>query len=307
MGSFNKIHLVRQVDLFTLKLFLAVTEERQVSRAAARENLAPSAATKRIQDLEEILGAQLFDRTPRGVLPTAAGRVLARYVTQIFGTFEDIRRDFEEFTDGVRGTITVCSTGGIISTYIAREMAEFAGNFPQVDIDLKESTNAGVIRTLASGDADVAIYVKLPGEDFDEIEITDYRMDRIVAVVARGHPLAQRGPLRLTEMFGHNLIAIGSHTTLMGQVRRAADLEGIEFKPKYTVNSIYSATALVRMNHGVTLMPDGLLSAADLEHVQIVPMDEPWASRKVVLGTRRGRTLSVAARNFVAQLTSPIG
>ena len=98
-GTFNKVHLIRQVDLFTLKLFLSVVEEGQVGRAAARENIAASAATKRVQDLEEIVGVPLFDRNPRGVIPTAAGLVLARHLTQVFGTFEDIRRDISEFTE----------------------------------------------------------------------------------------------------------------------------------------------------------------------------------------------------------------
>jgi DNA-binding transcriptional LysR family regulator len=307
MGSFNKIHLVRQVDLFTLRLFLTVIEEGQVGRAAARENIAASAATKRVQDLEEILGVQLFERNPRGVVATAAGIVLARHVTEIFETFEDIRREFAEFTEGVRGTIRVCSTGGIISQYLAREIAEFARNFPLVDIDLKDASNAEVIRTLVSSETDAAIYVQLPGECVDEIDTTEYRTDRLVAIVARNHPLAEREHVKVAELLEHNLIAIGASTTLMAQVRKAAENAGVAFKPKYTVNSVYAATALARVNQGVTIQPENLLSAADLDDVRAVRLHEPWAHRRLVLGTRKGRSLSVAARNFVAQLTSPVG
>jgi DNA-binding transcriptional LysR family regulator len=305
-GAFNKIHLIRSVDLFTLKLFLTVVEEGQVGRAAARENIAASAATKRIQDLEEICGVQLFERNPRGVVPTAAGLVLARYVTQIFGTFEDIRRDFGEFTEGVRGTIRVCATGGIISLYIAREIAEFARNFPMVDIDVKEAINVEVIRTLAAGEADVAIFVDTDMPE-PEIDTVEYRTDRLVAVVARGHPLAEREHVTVIELLEHNLIGIAPSTNLMGHVRETAQRAGVEFKPKYNVNSVYAATGLVRVNQGVTIQPENMLSAADLDYVRTVPLDEPWAKRRLVVGTKKGRSLTVAARNFMAQLTSRVG
>ena len=305
--AFNKIHLIRSVDLFTLKLFLTVVEEGQVGRAAARENIAASAATKRIQDLEEIVGGQLFERNPRGVVPTAAGLVLARYVTQIFGTLEDIRRDFGEFTEGVRGTIRVCSTGGIISLYIAREIAEFARSFPLVDIDLRESLNLEVISTLCVGETDVAIFVDTPGSPGKDLDTVDYRTDRLMAVVSRGHPLEDREHVKVTELLEHNLIAIMPSSNLMGHVRQAAQRAGVEFNPKYNVNSVYAATALVRVNQGVTIQPENMLSAADLDYVRTVPLDEPWAKRHLVVGTRKGRALSVAARNFVAQLTSRPG
>jgi DNA-binding transcriptional LysR family regulator len=69
--------LVRRIDLFTLKLFLSTVEEGQIGRAAVREHIVASAATKRIQDLEELAGLRLLDRNPKGVVPSAAGR---RYI-----------------------------------------------------------------------------------------------------------------------------------------------------------------------------------------------------------------------------------
>jgi len=306
-GTFNKIHLIRQVDLFTLKLFLTVVEEGQVGRAATRENIAASAATKRIQDLEEIVGVQLFERNPRGVVPTAAGVVLARHLAQVFGTFEDIRRDISEFTEGVRGTIRVASTGGIISAYLSRDIAEFARNFPLVDIDLREGNNTEVIRAASAGEVDAAVFVATTEISADEVDCVEYRSDRLVAIVPRGHLLAERQQVKVIEMLEHNLISIAPSSTLMGHVRKTAALAGVEFKPKYSVNSIYAAMGLVRVNQGVTIQPDSLVSTQDLEWVRTVPLDEPWAQRHLILGTRHGRSLSVAAKNFVAQLTSRPG
>ncbi len=306
-GTFNKVHLIRQVDLFTLKLFLSVVEEGQVGRAAARENIAASAATKRVQDLEEIVGVPLFDRNPRGVIPTAAGLVLARHLTQVFGTFEDIRRDISEFTEGVRGMIRVASTGGIIFQYLSREIGEFARSFPQVDIDLREGSNPEVLRAVTQGEVDVGVFAVAPGLTEGAFDVREYRTDRLIAVVPIGHPLAQRHSVKITDLLAYNYIAIAPSTSLMAQVRQAAANAGIVFKPKYTVNSVYAAAGLVRVNLGVTIQPDHMLTPQDLEFVQTVPLDEPWAARLLLVATPQGRSVSVATRNFIAQLTDRPG
>lgn len=302
-GTFNKIHLIRQVDLFTLKLFLTVVEERQVGRAAARENVAASAATRRIQVLEEIVGVSLFERNPRGVCPTAAGLVLARHLTQVFGTFEDIRRDISDFTEGVRGRIRVTSTGGLIFQYLSRDVAEFARSFPMVDFELSECMNEAVPHAVASGEVDVGVFVSTPGLSEDEVDAIEYRRDRIVAVVPINHPLANRQHVKVSDLFAHTYIAIDPRSSIMANVRQAATDAGLEFNPKYTVNSVYAATGLVRVNQGVTIQPEGMLTPRDLELVCTVPLDEPWAQRRLVVATARGRGLSVAMRNFVTQLT----
>jgi DNA-binding transcriptional LysR family regulator len=303
-GTFNKIHLIRQVDLFTLKLFMTVMEERQVGRAAARENIAASAATKRIQDLEEIVGVQLFERTPRGVVPTAAGQVLARHLATVFGTFEDIRRDISEFNEGVRGTIRVASTGGVISQYLSREIAEFARNFPMVDIDVREAINVEVPRIAAAGEVDVAVFIASPLIPQDDLDCSAYRTDRLVAVVPAGHPLAERQMVKAMELLGHNFVALGTYATFMAHIRQAAAQAGVEFKPKYTVSSVYAATSLVRVGQGVTIQPENMISFQDQDFVRTVPLDEPWAQRHLQVATQRGRVPTTATRNFVAQLTS---
>src|SRR5690554_6319511 len=80
--------LVRRMDLFTLRLFMIVVEEGQLARAASREHIVPSAVTKRIRELEELLGVRLFFRTPTGTTLTAAGEVVARHVERIFHRIE---------------------------------------------------------------------------------------------------------------------------------------------------------------------------------------------------------------------------
>ena len=130
MGGLSIQGLIRRVDLFTLKLFLSVVEERQIGRAAIRENIAASAATKRIQDLEDVAGIRLFDRNPKGVVTSQAGEVLARHIRVMFASLDEIRRDIGELTEGVSGHVGISATSAIIIQFLAREIADFTRDFP---------------------------------------------------------------------------------------------------------------------------------------------------------------------------------
>jgi len=69
-GRPYKIDLVRRIDLTTLQLFIAICEEGNLTRASQREAIAPSAVSKRMHDLEQVLQVSLFERHPNGMTLT---------------------------------------------------------------------------------------------------------------------------------------------------------------------------------------------------------------------------------------------
>ncbi|CAG2147252.1 LysR family transcriptional regulator [Cupriavidus numazuensis] len=303
MGTLSVHALTRRVDLFTLRLFLTVVDERQIRRAAIRENIAASAATKRIQDLEEIAGVQLLDRQPGGVVPSAAGEVLARHVRLLFENLEDMRREIGEFSDGVRGHITVATTGSIIIQYLAREIGEFSRNFPLVDVELKQDANANVVRAVVSGEADVAIYVASKQPDEDALDTVAYRTERLVALVPLGHALADQPDVAFADLLREPFIGIPPYTTLMTDAHHAARALGQALEPRFSVGSVEAARSLVEAGLGVTIQPECMVSLEASARVAMLQLKEPWALRGVHIGTRRGRTLTAATRALIRQLT----
>lgn len=303
MAGFSLHNLTRRVDLFTLRLFLTVVEEQQMRRAALRENITPSAATRRIQDLEETAGIDLFERTPSGMVPSPAGEVLARHVRSMFENLEVMRREIAEFTEGVRGHIRISSTSTIIVQFLAREIAEFTRDFPFVDIELLEDANTNVIGAVATGKADVAMFYATDDIDRAAFEIIEYRTDRLVAVVPLGHSLGVRASVTTRDLLEQNVIGISATTSMMTQLSNAAVALGRELNVKYRVNSIEAARSLVKAGLGVMIQPESMLPVEDLNKVMLVALDEPWALRRLCIGTRYGDPLTAATKAFVAQLT----
>lgn len=297
--TFNRLHLIRQVDLFTLRLFLSVVEEQQIGRAAIRENIAASTATKRIHDLEEIAGILLFERTPKGVSPTAAGEVLARYVRSIFGQLDDMRAEIAAFSEGVRGEVTVASARTIIVPFLARELGDFARDFPKVDLVVRELDNAEITQAVAQGEADVGVFGVVRDISVDGVETTDYRTDRLVAVVPRSHPLAERTSISFEDLMPENLIVVSAmHATFANAARRL----GKDYRPKFSVRSSGVAISLVQAGLGVSIQPECVLGLEMFDRVSMLTLTEPWAKRIIRIATPQGRTPSPAARALIKQL-----
>jgi len=295
--------LTRRIDLFTLRLFLTVVEEQQIRRAALRENITPSAATRRIQDLEEVAGVSLFNRYPNGMLPSPAGDVLARHVRLLFSNLDVMRREVTEFTEGVRGRIGIGSTSTIIVHFLAREIAEFTRDFPLVDIDLQEDANVNVVNAVVSGNADMAVFYATDDVDSEKLDVVNYRTDRLVAVVPTGHPLAVHASVTTLDLLEHSLVGISPTTSMMKQLRNAATAIGRELRMKYRVTTMDAARALVKADLGVTIQPESMLPKEDFNKVTVVPLDEPWALRHICVGTKRGEILTAATKALIAQLT----
>ena len=299
MGSFNRLHLIRQVDLFTLRLFLSAVEEQQIGRAAIRENIAPSTATKRIQDLEDIAGVKLLERGPKGVVPSPAGAVLVRYARMIFDNIEGMRSEISAFTEGMRGQVTLASARSIIVPFLARELGDYARDFPMVDLVLREIENAEIVEAVSRGDADIGVFAMAYELELGDVDVTPYRRDRLVAVVPRLHPLSERASVTFADLLPENLIPVSA---MMGAFRAAAKRLGQEYTPAFSVRSAGVAISLVQAKLGVTVVPECLLGHDLFEQAASIELAEPWAVRTIHIATARGRVLSQPVRALMKQL-----
>jgi DNA-binding transcriptional LysR family regulator len=302
MNGLSIHSLVRKVDLFTLKLFLTAIEEGQIGRAAVREHIAASAATKRIQDLEDLAGLKLLDRSPKGVVPSAAGEVFARHIRMMLANLDDMRREIGEFTEGVRGHVAICAPRLMITGFLGNEIGDFTRRFPLVNIEVREDSNANAVKAVAAGDVDLSVFIANNELPCDTIDVVEYRSDRLVAVLPPNHPLSSRSSLTLEELLDLDFVA--HHTTVITGIRRAAIGIGRELHVKFSVNTVESARSLVRAGLGVTVQPGCMLSVEDHAQLATVPLAGDWAKLSHCIGTLRGRSLTAAAKALIDQLTS---
>lgn len=299
VSTFNRLHLIRHVDLLTLRLFLSAVDEKQIGLAAIRENVSAPTATKRIHDLEDIAGIELLDRGPKGVVPTPAGAVLARHVRAIFASLEDIRSEIASFTEGMRGDLAIASARSIIAPFLAHELGEFNRQYPQVRLIVREIENKEIVRQVARGEADLGVFAAAHELDLSGVDVKPYRRDRIVVALPQGHRLADRGSVTFEELLAENVIAVGP---MVNAFRAAASRLGRDFEPGFSVRSGGVALSLVQAGLGVTAQPECLVSRELSDRIAVVELAEPWAERKIHIATAAGRRPGPACVALMEQL-----
>src|SRR5438093_10251363 len=192
-------------DLVDLNLFRHVVEAGSITHGAERAHLALAAASTRIRNMEEALGAALFVRSRQGVTPTQAGRTLLQHARTILGQAERLREDLGVYAGGLAGQIRVLSNTNALTEFLPEALSSFLSAHPNVSVDLEERLSDEIVGLIAEGVADLGIVAATV--DVSALETYPFRKDRFVLVVARGHPLAKRSEIEFADVTGSGFLS----------------------------------------------------------------------------------------------------
>lgn len=299
MGTLSRLHMIRQIDVFSLRLFVSAIEERQIRLAADREHIAPSTATKRIQALEDLVGANLLERSREGVVATAAGRVLERRARSILAELDELVTELSAISEQVEGRLVVAAAHSVIIDLLAPVVSAFVAERPLVDLSLREMDNTEVIRLSSAGECDVGVFARVGTADSLDHDVRVLVSEPLVAVLPIGHPLADRPSLTYLDLAAHELIATA---TMAAAFEDAARPLGRRASLRYTVRTGEVALGMVRAGLGITVVPQQMIAhAADAEMV-VRTLDEPWAVRQINVVTRGPRATSRTVQAFIDKL-----
>ncbi|MBF9266624.1 LysR family transcriptional regulator, partial [Paracidovorax cattleyae] len=146
-----------KLDPVSLRLFVAVMEENAIARAAARQHIAASAASRRLAELEDALGVDLFARSNRGSEPTAAAYALLHMARGVLNDLDGIAAQMGDFRAGVRGQVRVVANISAITQFLPGDLQRFMAAHPQVQVRLEEQISSAIARSVAENAADIGI------------------------------------------------------------------------------------------------------------------------------------------------------
>lgn len=210
--------------------FLAVAEEQNLHRAAERLNIAQSALSRRIADLErELGGVALFERQARGVAITQAGRELAKDVRRILMSIEEAGRHVKSVALGDRGTIRVSFSEAMLRRPILPlVLRDFRKLYPEVDLRAFPLPSDAQRSRLAAGEIDVAFVID-ESSDRDQFHSVAMGEDKFVLALPDDHPLAAQPHVRLRDIAGEPLLWPARHVSprLFDRMIAAFDAQGV--------------------------------------------------------------------------------
>ena len=205
-GGTPRINIARRIDLTTLRLFIAICEEGNLTRASQREAIAPSAVSKRMNDLEEVLEVTLFERHPNGMALTPAGESLLHHARVTLLNVEKIAVDMAEHARGVRGHVRMLANLSSIVEFLPDDLPGFFRSHELVRLDLQERPSADVVRGVEEGVAEIGICsADVSTRGLDRFS---YRRDRLVIVVRTDHPLASAREVSFADTLDYDHVGL---------------------------------------------------------------------------------------------------
>ncbi|MFS0889740.1 selenium metabolism-associated LysR family transcriptional regulator [Peribacillus frigoritolerans] len=172
-----------------LKVFVTVIEQQNFSRAGDILNLSQPGVSLHIRNLENELGTKLIYRSPKQVQITEPGKILYRHAKQMLNHYETAKREINEFNNVVSGTMKIGASFTIGEYYLPKVLAEFAAQYPMVDIQIIISNSNDVIQGIRSNKLDIGL---IEGEtDYKDIDVRPFMNDEMIVVVPPDHPLSQ--------------------------------------------------------------------------------------------------------------------
>jgi DNA-binding transcriptional LysR family regulator len=178
------------MDLKQLRYFVAVAERGSINAAAQVLHVAQSAVSRQMQNLEAEVGGLLFDRSVSGAAINESGQRLLERARFILGEVESARKDISALSRDVRGTVRLAAPSSIGHLMYVPVIQAMSAQYPQVQLQLTESSTEEVLRGLAAGALDFGI-VTAPG-DHPLLEFAPLFAEPALLVCRRDDPLARR-------------------------------------------------------------------------------------------------------------------
>jgi LysR family hca operon transcriptional activator len=286
------------VELRHLRYFVAVAEELNFTRAAARLRTAQPSLSQQIRQLEKSVGAQLLDRSRHHVALTNAGRIFLRQARDILGRVEHARRLARQAADGRAGDLSVGTFPSADIRILPALRPLIAANLPDLRLILHSKYAMDPVTGLRSGELDVA-FMRGP-VDAEGLESIELLREDLVIVLPAHHALARRKRIPVSSLDDLPCITLERslsptlHDTAVTLYRQA----GIRMHVVSSADNVLGHLQLVQEGLGFALLPDSI-SALLPQGVTFRPLDcSPAPSVSVVLAWKDGNG-SRMVREFI--------
>jgi DNA-binding transcriptional LysR family regulator len=282
----------------------AVARHGSIRKAADALNVASSALNRQILDLEWDLGSALFERLPRGVRLTAAGEVFLAYARQAMSELKAVESRVEQLRGMVRGQVSVAAVESVAGELLPAAISQFQATHPNVRFIVRIGAPEELVSALDADQVDLILtHYPPPKRNVTVVASTE---QALCALMVHDHPLVHRNDLRLRDCLPYPLALADSTLALRALIDQALAQASFELDPRVVSNSFETMKAFARMNRGVCFqfcqpgrapLPPGDLIAVPL-------IDPAFRQARLLLATRRGRVLPIAAAAFVELVQS---
>jgi LysR family transcriptional regulator, benzoate and cis,cis-muconate-responsive activator of ben and cat genes len=282
-----------------LRYFVAVAEEQNVSRAAVRLHVSQPPLSRQIRDLEDELGIALFDREPKAIRLTEAGRVLLAEAREILQRVESAVRIVKDVAGGKRGEIHIGFAPSLTADLLPLALRYFRESNPGVRVQLHDLSTQEMLRGLREGKLDAALLVQVPPKALRGLVFEELQRHQVCVAMPPTHPLVRARKVGLKDIAKEYLVAF-SLADYPEYREWIAGLFGTLNRPLRIVeehDTITSLIAAVESGRGVTVIAQPL-NGLGSSRLQIRPLQPAPPPLGVGIAYRK-KFRSAATNSFI--------
>lgn len=289
------------MELRHLKYFIAVAEEENVTRAAARLHVAQPSLSRQIRDLEDELEVPLFDRAARSVRLTDAGRHFLGKAKEAVAAFDEAARSVREFANGRETEIHIGYAPSLTTEVLPRTLLAFQKNHPRMRVKLHDLSTGGMLAGLRDGSLQAALLVKPSATALEGLEYAEILRFRPWVAMAHAHPLAGEETVATARLKDQPLLAYAredypEHHAWMEKIFKGAR------SPKLFAeyDSSTSLIAAIESGCGIAIVQEGFESLAGVR-IALRPLAAAGSTAFPLGVACRKDDRTEATRAFVAE------
>lgn len=285
------------MEIHQLRYFVAVADEGNFSRAAQKVHVAQPSLSQQIQKLEAEVGQPLFDRLPRAVLLTEAGKRFSEFARQILANLADAQRCIDECKGQAVGRLVIGAIPTIAPYLLPRLLPQFQQKHPKVAVAVMEDVTEALERRMEEGEVDLALLSTCDSQDLSQEPLGQ---EALLLAVPEGHRLSKKERVSWRDLKGEKFLALHRAHCLSRQV---ADLcAAHELNPELAARGaqLHTIIRMVRAGLGLSLVPQMMADDEGNKGCRFLPFVAPAPLRTLNIVRNPVRFHSKAAMAFTA-------
>jgi LysR family hydrogen peroxide-inducible transcriptional activator len=290
------------MEIHQLRYFVAVADEGNFSRAAEKVRVAQPSLSQQIQKLEAEMGQPLFDRLPRTVILTEAGRCLLEFARKILASVADASRCVDELKGEVVGRLGVGAIPTIAPYVLPPLIGEFQKRYPRVTLEIVEDVTENIARRLEDGELDVAFASTC--DESPTIEHHSLGHEALLLLLPKDHPLAKKKQVKWSDLKPEKFLLLHEINCLSHQV--SALLTANDLRPDLALKGAQLGTiaGMVAAGIGIALVPQMMVRYRPIPGCVSLSFAPPVPTRELNLLRNPLRFQSKAAEAFREEATA---
>lgn len=282
------------VSLRHLRAFLALAEHRRFTRAAQACHLSQPAFSALVRQLEEAVGARLFDRNTRHVELSTEGRDLLPGAQRAVAEFDAALGGVRERALRERGRVSVALLPSLAAGWLPQVLAGFRDRHPGLELQVADLLSEPCIERVKNGQADLALAAARA--ETPELQAEWFCSDGFHLVCRADHLLARQRRLLPADLAAHPFVHLSRTSSVRQYVDAATHPHPLP--AVIEVEQLATVAGMVRAGLGISVVPALTLYQFAGPGLVTRPLNWPGLERSLYLVRRRDRALSFAAQAF---------